>query len=369
MDTDPVWTIEGTQGAWEFGQPTGGGSSPGDPDSGFTGLNVYGNNLDGDYAPNIDATLTTETLDLTEYFDVQLRFRRVLGLEQEQDFGYVWVSNDGVNWILVWDSTVDFYGADWGWRRLTYDISDVADRQPNVQIRWGVTSDGQNQNFGWNIDDIEIIASRDRDGDGVVDNLDNCPNVPNPEQEDDDQDDVGNVCDNCPDTPNSGQEDGDLDAVGDVCDNCPDTSNPGQEDDDQDDVGNVCDNCPDTPNPGQEDGDLDTVGDVCDNCPDTYNPGQEDDNGDGVGDHCDCNRNGVRDDEDIAGGAFDSDNDGVLDECEAWGDLDGDGHVGLNDLAILLADYNCTSDCTADINGDGVVNLADLAELLGHYGL
>lgn len=323
LDADPGWNIDGTPGAWEFGQPTGGGSSPGDPNSGFTGLNVYGNNLDGDYAPNTDATLTTGPLDLTEYFDVQLRFRRVLGLEQEQDFGYIWVSNDGVSWTLVWDSTVDFYGTDWGWHRLTYDISDVADHQPSVQIRWGLTSDEQNQDFGWNIDDVEIIASRDRDGDGVVDNLDNCP----------------------------------------------DTPNPGQEDDDQDDLGNVCDNCPDTPNPGQEDGDLDAVGDVCDNCPNTYNPEQEDDNDDGVGDHCDCNRNGVRDDEDIAGGAPDSDSDGVLDECEAWGDLDGDGHVGLSDLSILLADYNCTSNCTADINGDGVVDLADLAELLAHYGL
>lgn len=53
------------------------------------------------------------------------------------------------------------------------------------------------------------------------------------------------------------------------------------------------------------------------------------------------------------------------------GDLDGNGVVGLADLAQLLGHYGMTSGATyadGDLNGDGAVSLTDLAELLGHYG-
>jgi hypothetical protein len=53
------------------------------------------------------------------------------------------------------------------------------------------------------------------------------------------------------------------------------------------------------------------------------------------------------------------------------GDLNGDGCVGLSDLATLLANYGTQQDATyemGDIDGDGDVDLSDLAELLGHYG-
>jgi uncharacterized membrane protein len=51
-------------------------------------------------------------------------------------------------------------------------------------------------------------------------------------------------------------------------------------------------------------------------------------------------------------------------------DIDGDGYVGLADLAILLANYGTTSGAgpdDGDINGDGAVDLADLAMLLAVY--
>jgi hypothetical protein len=53
------------------------------------------------------------------------------------------------------------------------------------------------------------------------------------------------------------------------------------------------------------------------------------------------------------------------------GDLDGDGHVNLSDLAALLGNYGMTGvTChEGDLDGDGSVNLSDLAALLGNYGL
>jgi photosystem II stability/assembly factor-like uncharacterized protein len=51
------------------------------------------------------------------------------------------------------------------------------------------------------------------------------------------------------------------------------------------------------------------------------------------------------------------------------GDLDGDGDVDLLDLAILLADYECTGGaCPGDIDGDGSTDLTDLAILLAAFG-
>jgi len=47
----------------------------------------------------------------------------------------------------------------------------------------------------------------DTDRDGIIDDLDNCPNDFNPDQADKDGDGVGDVCDNCPDDFNPFQAD------------------------------------------------------------------------------------------------------------------------------------------------------------------
>ena len=76
----------------------------------------------------------------------------------------------------------------------------------------------------WALSSGAIIAPPaiiDRDGDGVIDVDDNCPDTPNPGQEDADGDGVGDVCDNCPDVANADQADTDMDGIGDVCDACP----------------------------------------------------------------------------------------------------------------------------------------------------
>ncbi|GEM_PF-3397119 len=71
-------------------------------------------------------------------------------------------------------------------------------------------------------------APVDQDNDQVLDNVDNCPTVPNANQHDEDGDGVGDACDNCPSVENPGQEDlGEAqamltpDGVGDLCDPRP----------------------------------------------------------------------------------------------------------------------------------------------------
>ena len=136
--------------------------------------------------------------------------------------------------------------------------------------------------------------TRDLDGDGIEEAIDNCPGLQNPTQADVDGDSDGDACDNCPDVLNPDQADLDGDGQGDACD--PDRDGDGILEDDGDGQGDPCtngattgcdDNCPAVANPDQADPDADGVGSVCDNCPAETNPGQEDTDGDGIGDACD----------------------------------------------------------------------------------
>ncbi len=175
MDSDPGWSVEGN---WAFGQPTGGGSHYGDPDSGYTGDNVYGYNLAGDYTNNMPAYhLTTTAIDCTDLVEVELRFERWLGVERSVfDHARIAVSNDGANWTQIWENP-NSTTSDSSWSPQAYDISTVADDQPTVYIRWTMgTTDSSTTYPGWNIDDVEIWAvdlgtpcPGDLDGDGDVD--------------------------------------------------------------------------------------------------------------------------------------------------------------------------------------------------------
>jgi hypothetical protein len=85
-------------------------------------------------------------------------------------------------------------------------------------------TDEQMVDIGWTIIDA--------DGDGVVDDADNCPSDANPDQlNTDGVNDGGDACDS----------DDDNDNWLDVDDNCPLDFNPNQEDDDEDGIGDYCD--------------------------------------------------------------------------------------------------------------------------------
>ncbi|MFH2021614.1 MAG: thrombospondin type 3 repeat-containing protein [archaeon] len=190
-----------------------------------------------------------------------------------------------------------------------------------------------------NFMDLECVATEtsDTDSDGIPDYKDNCPNLPNPGQEDWDLwsgEGKGDVCDDsdgdgtmdfedaCPTdaqiTTPSDMTDTDEDLLPDVCDNCINVFNPDQADRNGDSIGDICqdldsdgipeilpetickqadiggqgciiDNCPTITNADQYDEDSDGVGNACDNCQNFPNPQQTDADNDGEGYPCDEN--------------------------------------------------------------------------------
>lgn len=160
MDSDPGWTADT---GWEWGQPLGMGGSYGypDPSAGYTGSSVYGYNLEGDYEPNLpERNLTTGAIDCSGLYGTQLRFQRWLGVEGNQyDHAYIRISTDNETWFTVWENGTEEI-TDNEWSSRVFDISQFADAEPEVYIRWvmGTTDPGW-EYCGWNIDDVEIWAA------------------------------------------------------------------------------------------------------------------------------------------------------------------------------------------------------------------
>ncbi|MFH1747382.1 MAG: C1 family peptidase [Planctomycetota bacterium] len=158
LNEDPGWEVNGQ---WAWGSPTGDGGEYGQPDPaiGHTGWNCLGYNLAGDYTNDMPAYhLTTTPIDCSELYAVKLNFWRYLGVEHpDYDHATISVSNNGGDWVTVWentDETIDYF-----WVPREIDISAVADLQPAVQIRWTMgPTDGGWRYCGWNVDDVEIWA-------------------------------------------------------------------------------------------------------------------------------------------------------------------------------------------------------------------
>ena len=144
----------------------------------------------------------------------------------------------------------------------------------------------------------------DRDGDGIPDNMDKCPDLPGPAATmgcpDRDGDGIADMDDMCPDQPGplatKGCPDTDGDGIADKDDDCPREAGPialkGCPDRDGDGIADKDDRCPDQPGPvalrGCPDRDGDGIADIDDRCPDQRGTaalkGCPDRDGDGIAD-------------------------------------------------------------------------------------
>ncbi|RME53104.1 MAG: hypothetical protein D6795_05865, partial [Deltaproteobacteria bacterium] len=155
------------------------------------------------------------------------------------------------------------------------DFTNGAAKQGKAYLLFGV-GPGTSPCRASGVSCSECVSGRDTDGDGVCDDLDNCPFRANSDQTDTDGDGIGNVCDNSSCTNGI---DSDGDGVCDASDPCPYRPGttclcPGESP-----ASGSCDNCSTVFGSNLTDTDFDGVGDICDNCRDFPNPDQRDTDG------------------------------------------------------------------------------------------
>ncbi|MCF7858429.1 MAG: carboxypeptidase regulatory-like domain-containing protein [Candidatus Cloacimonetes bacterium] len=155
-------------GEFEIDQPQGLGGEYGNPDpqTAYSGSNVLGVDLTGlgasmgDYESDLglhEYFAISPLIDCSEFVSVELNMMKWLNVEQPAyDHAYVSVSNDnGTTWIDIWTNTNQV--TDNSWQSAYYDISEIADLNSGVRIRFSIgTTDGSWQFSGWNIDNIII---------------------------------------------------------------------------------------------------------------------------------------------------------------------------------------------------------------------
>jgi len=181
MSSDPGWDPEGL---WQWGVPLGQGGEHGypDPGSGFTGSHVYGYNLAGDYENYLAPTrLSTGVIDCSDMRAVHLRFMRRLGVQGGFDSASLAVSLGDHEGTTLWANPIWPDVADSDWVQVEYDLSGIADGQPEVYISWvmGPTNDGWTF-CGWNLDDVELLGLELRPGTLLPSRMVLGPVVPNP---------------------------------------------------------------------------------------------------------------------------------------------------------------------------------------------
>ncbi|MBR7794557.1 S8 family serine peptidase [Agaribacter marinus] len=137
------WTVFGENNSWDRGVPTSG------PESAASGENVYATNLAGEYDSNTNTTLVMPPIDLPEG-NAYLQFNQWYNIENNWDYGHVFISTDQEDWTQLTEIT----NTSDGWESVEVDLSEYSGQR--VYIGFNLDTDGSVTRDGWYIDDVTL---------------------------------------------------------------------------------------------------------------------------------------------------------------------------------------------------------------------
>lgn len=178
MDQNPLttagWAASGTTG-WEWGPAASTGST--EPHASFTGGNLLAIGLGTDYKADAEYTLKLPTIDVGQFSDVRLQYRRWLAVEDSQ-FDKATINANGK---IVWINSSDHLGNDSAlhhidreWRFQDVPLSSRF-RGSSLDLSFDLTTDGGLEFGGWAIDDLCVVANPNSIcGDGTLTASEEC---------------------------------------------------------------------------------------------------------------------------------------------------------------------------------------------------
>jgi hypothetical protein len=178
--TDPFaegWTAgtdDVAEHAWAWGTPAAGAS---DPHAAYSGTKILALGLDGNYSPKQHTWVKSPVIDIGQYSDVRLHYRRWLTVE-DGHFDQALVTANGkkawTNYNSDQGDSSAIHHVDREWRFHDVPLSGYFSGH-QVQVGWDVTSDEGLELGGWQLDDVCIVANPySICGDGVKSPTEQC---------------------------------------------------------------------------------------------------------------------------------------------------------------------------------------------------
>jgi len=122
-------------------------------ESSHSPANSWSDSPGGNYANNIDISLTSPVISLPASSAPELRFFHTYALETGWDYAYLEVTTNG----SAWSQLATYNGTAAAWTEEAFDLSPYAGTA-TFQLRFRLDTDGSQVMDGWHIDDVEISA-------------------------------------------------------------------------------------------------------------------------------------------------------------------------------------------------------------------
>jgi len=152
-------------GGWERGPAVDGGWDPGVDYSPGDDNSVLGYNIGGPYSqgmPGRGERVISPPLDCSGGGRITLTLWRWLSVDDLRTAkAAIFVSNDGVHWVYVWNNVPQAPTLDSAWTKCEYEITEQASGHPMVLIgvAMGPTDEACTVYGGWNIDDVSVESN------------------------------------------------------------------------------------------------------------------------------------------------------------------------------------------------------------------